>query len=425
MNEFSAREVFATIEAKERERLWRLYQREPTCRACVRCLKQFLFSDGLVASRKRKRLHTGLDVDHFNDTWLPIAHDIIDHVLCFGFVVIDCRELRVLPWEQYDVSVNERHKYRVRSTTASDEDLIVLDCFGTRPCTDGTIQSTLSCLSPVLQMWSEMVQLAIVAERRRADPVIFTEVQPTRLEQAEGVAYDVYGDGTHENDDLFYRDARAVERLEEIMRQAEDVRGGAENAKSTDRVTCLPMGHRIANLAPPQVRNDFVSVRTQVSMTICECIGVPFDIVSDGKAGVQGIDSFANHLLFRNTLQFWKTALEKAMNVVIAQGLAEDVAQHIVKKSQKSQMDAATRRKVADMQVVVEVPIIPFLSVDQAHDLHERGLLKPQEYLRILSKTLGIAENMLQRPPTPEILRPDAEAAAEPTNTGKDKDKDK
>jgi len=261
-------------------------------------------------------------------------------------------------------------------------------------------------------MWRQMVDLAVVAERRRADPVIFTELIPTKPSDTEGVAYDVYGDGTRENEDIFYRDAQAVEQLQDMMRNSENARGSTENTKSTDRVACLPMGQKISNPRMPEVRGDFVNLHTQVCMSICECIGVPYDIISSNNSSTKSVDIFANHALFRNTLQFWKNALERSLNFIISQMNVDAVAEHIVeganRKTKRVKVDASVKRKVTEMQILVDIPITPFITTDQAHDLYSRGVLKPKEYVRILSKTLGIAEEMLQLPPEPE---PDLEVS--------------
>jgi len=403
-------EYSSIIQRDHRKAVWEIYKNEPMCMTCSGLLKQFLFSCGLVATKKRKRIHSlAMDINTFDDTWIPICQDILDNVLCFGYFVahIDRDEgtARILSWEQYDIWINQKQKYRVHCRIAKDEDILVLDGFGSSPCTDGKLQSVISALQPMLHMWREMVDLAVVAERRRADPVIFTELHPTLPESTEGVAYDVYADGTRDNEDIFYRDSQAVEQLQEMMRNSENVRGIADNTKSTDRVVTLPMGQRISNPSMPQVRTDFVKLRTQVCMTICECMGVPYNVVC-ATSGSVASDSFATHSLFRNTLQFWKNSLERSINFIISQMTVKTVADTIVegatRKTTKVKVDAAVKRKVTDMQILVDIPITPFITTEQAHDLYTRGVLVPKEYIRILSKILGIDENMLQIPVEPE-----------------------
>ena len=283
--------------------------------------------------------------DLSEDRWCPFAAQVIDSVMCYGFVVVDLQHEypKVLRLDTYWLKVGlkdnelEFFVYEKGSAETAMANAVVFHDFGFDPTPDGNINSLVSKVLPRLRFLKSLRQSALYMELQRSEPRYFSEVKDTGNNQAarEGIDFDFYADANaaETGDDLkFQRNKSAISMLSaqrDLYEGYLNPHHAAKSSAALENVTQLPMGHSVKNSQTSTGRGDLVSIHKLVQEEICATFGVPRSMMFSDTSGNRSTDTVGTHMTFQNTLHWWKkklsTVLSESYNSLNSEKIVEKI----------------------------------------------------------------------------------------------------
>ena len=301
------------------------YVQSPVLHMCSHLIATQILNNGISFCKgncKEKSIQPDARLSsEVEDIWIPFTRDVLDSILCFGFVAVTLTNKipEVLNVGQYHLEVTvglSSYTYRVLSVSSVDEELpntMVFDNFGFRPTPTGQFTSLVHKCIPRLLFLKKLRETALAMEVKRAENTVFTEIQEKGSnEKREGVDYDFYADSNSTNitDDMkFSRNQSNVQVLNQQLDLYDKFlgRGHAKKAeKNLENVVPLPNGQHM--VAPPghSGRGDYAGIHKTIIEDVCSTMGVPRSIIQaegGGGLGSKG-DHEGQHEVFQATVRF-------------------------------------------------------------------------------------------------------------------------
>jgi hypothetical protein len=352
----------------------KIFDENPALLAARSVIHAQLLSSGLVLKRDGEVVEVTAEFrHHLDEEWCNFARDVIDHLMIIGFCVVSyeeedtdgaTRSLRdrrriqsrqdagetnmaegftmstnmvpcVAPIGSYEVGfvltgrAGMRRSYSVyrqgnRTTTEPDNGCVLF--IRQEPDEYGNVNSPMSAVSGLSKFISEMMNLAIVAERSRARPPLVTQTRQ-KIVKGGGAPADMYFDAESraierqgaEEDDAHA--ARALELQLQLCRAINDYQtfgrgdrlaasltgrtdpsdaNGSAQEEVGVRMVALPVNQEAATISSAESRPDLVNMMHMTMENMCTAIGVPSSLLFEGRFSGQ---SSAQMALLNSTVQ--------------------------------------------------------------------------------------------------------------------------
>lgn len=417
------------------------FRQSPMVQMCRQMIANQLLNNGVKFCQgdchsNRVMFHKQ-DEDNTEDRWCPFAADVIDSVMCNGFVVVHMGKEypTVLRLETYWLKVGikdnelEFFVYEKGAAEKPMSNTVVFHHFGFDVTPDGSINSLVSRVLPRLQFLKKMRQSAMYMEIQRSEPKYFSEVKDSGNNQAarEGVDFDFYADANaaETSDDMkFQRNKTAISMLSAQRDLYEGYLHASHAAKASaalENVTQLPMGHSVKNSQTSTGRGDLVNIHKIMQEEICATFGVPRSMMFSDSSSKTSTDTVGTHMTFQNTLLWWK----KKLSVVLSETYNSLNSEKIVEKidiKREHDIDELKRK----YKVNVYFPVTPFVTNDELRKLYEQGVISWKSYGEYALRNISLPIDDLQpKPPeVDELLFEKPKEQHESTNSGKEKKDD-
>jgi len=417
------------------------YRQSPMVQMCRQMIANQLLNNGVKfcqGSCKRKQVtFVDEDDDMTEDRWCHFAADVIDSVMCYGFVVVHMGSefpsvLRIgTYWLKVGVKDNQL-EFFVYEKGAAEKILpnaIVFNHFGFEPTEAGDINSLMTRILSRLRFLKTVRQSAIFMEIQRSEPKYFSEVKDSGNNQnaREGIDFDFYADANaaETSDDMkFQRNKTAISMLSaqrDLYEGYLNPSHAIKAAAALENVTQLPMGHSVKNSQTSTGRGDFVNIHKIFQEEICATFGVPRSMMFSDSSSKTSTDTVGTHMTFQNTLLWWKKKLSVVLSDTYNSLNSEKIVEQIdIKKEQD--IDELKRK----YKVNVYFPVTPFVTNDELRRLYEQGVISWKSYGEYALRNISLPIDDLQ-PKAPEIdellfEKPEKEPTPVPTNNAKKKD---
>lgn len=409
------------------------YTQSPVLHMCSHLISTQILNNGISFCKGKCKKNTltpdaRLSTD-IEDVWIPFTRDVLDSILCFGFVVVSLENNapEVMNVGQYHLEVTVRrssYTYRVLSATAVDEEIpnsLVFDNFGFKLTPTGQFTSLVHKCIPRLIFLKRLRETAIAMEVKRSEGTVFTEYQEKgNAEKREGVDYDFYADSNTAKmteDMKFSRNSLNVSVLNQQLDLYDKFLGKnhAQKAqKQLENVIPLPNGQHM--VSPPQNtgRGDYGGIHKTIIEDVCSTLGVPRAIIQAEGGGGLGSksDTEGQHEVFQATVRFYKKklgfVLSHVYNVLNAKEIKKDIDFSKVKDVYEAK---------AQNSVQVYFPVTPFVSNETLRTLYEQGVINYETYAKYALANLSLPDEdlntkylkngppidamLFEKPPTP------------------------
>ena len=418
------------------------FRQSPMVQMCRQMIANQLLNNGVKfcqggCNSKGVTFHKK-DEDNIEDRWCPFAADVIDSVMCYGFVVVHMGNEypSVLRLETYWLKVGIKDnelEFFVYEKGAAEKVMpsaVVFHNFGFDITPEGSINSLVSRVLPRLQFLKKMRQSAMYMEIQRSEPKYFSEVKDSGNNQnaREGVEFDYYADANaaETSDDMkFQRNKTAISMLSAQRDLYEGYLNASHAAKASaalENVTQLPMGHSVKNSQTSTGRGDLVNIHKIMQEEICATFGVPRSMMFSDSSAKTSTDTVGTHMTFQNTLLWWK----KKLSVVLSETYNSLNSEKIVEKidiKREHDIDELKRK----YKVNVYFPVTPFVTNDELRKLYEQGVISWKSYGEYALRNISLPIDDLQpkAPEVDELLFKKPEEQHESPNDGKEKKEDK
>lgn len=400
--------------------IWRCYHQSPVLHMCRHLISSQLLNNGIQFCYGGCK-DRGVEMEAqrellIEEKWVPFCCEVIDSILCYGFVVVHIGEFpSVLKLGTYWIKVIvEPHGYewKVYKRASVDEEMENVYVFPVYdPMTDGTINSPVYKVIPRLLFLKRMRESAVNMEQNRAFPTVYSEIKEGQNQsEKEGVDYDFYANAGVAETDMNLRYNRNKNAVG-ILNQQKDLYDkflGKKHAaiahKSLSNVVPLPLGHIMK--APPMNtgRNDLVALHKIIEEEVCATIGVPRSmIISDSGGGFQsgGNNEESIHESFMHTLMFWKKKLGNILSDVYNIIYIEELKKKVNFNQESDAFEAKKKHSVT-----VFFPVTPFVSNDTLRTLYEQGVISWDKYATyaLMNVSLPIEDKEKGPPEIDELL---------------------
>lgn len=413
------------------------YVQSPILHMCSHLISTQLLNNGIAFCKggcKSNRMEETPQMQaETEDIWIPFTHELITHVLCFGFAVVCVEEglpkLLNIGHFVLQVSVTlTSYEYKVMTPTAVDEEIpncIVFDHFGHRLTSKGQFTSIVHKVVPRLLFLKRLRETALAMEQRRAENLVFTEAIESNksTESREGVDYDFYADSNTSqiSEELKYqRNKMNVSILNQQMDLYDQYlnRSHARKAEKTlQNVVPLPSGQHMV-LPPSQTgRGDLSGLHKTIIEDVCATLGVPRSIImaeSTGGLGGGG-DNEGKHEVFQATVLAWKKKLSVVLSHVYNVLHSEEIKGNVMKEINKTKSDMYEAKLKHSVKVFF--PVTPFVTNEMLRTLYEQGVIDFKTYAKYAVSNISlpiedlnkkylkngppIDEMLFEKPPTP------------------------
>lgn len=405
--------------------LYDCYTQSPILHMCSHLITTQLLNNGIsfcVGECKKKNIKMDAKMKaEVEETWIPFCKDVIDSVLCYGFVAVTLENgvPQVLNLTTYQIEVNiepAQYNYRVMSVTAVEEELpstMVFDHFGFRMTPNGAFTSIVHKVIPRLLFLKRLRETALSMEMTRAENTVFSEIkESTTTAQKEGVDYDYYADNNSAEirEDMKYDRNKAnvgiLNQQLDLYDKYLNKNHAKKSQKNLENVVPLPNGHHMQ--APPQNtgRGDLSSLHKSLIEDVCSCLGVPRSmIMAEGSGGLgQKNDTEGQHEVFQHTIMWWKRKLGSCLSQVYNILNAKQIKKQIDFSKIKDIHEAKAKHSVS-----VYFPVTPFVSNESIRKLYEEGVISWQTYAKYALSNISLPDEDLNTkwsngPPIDEIL---------------------
>jgi len=347
-------------------------------RMCNNAIVRKLFERTMIiAMRGVERLHTTEQFNHYLTHWmLPFARDAYEALQAFGIVPVAFKMTEtgdvapyVPQWPAWTVTVHAEaalpiyrfywrsgleafdagvidmgfgHRADVPGVTANrfgdyDPDVYVVHDLGAKPRLDGGLRSNMASIVREVELANSLVENAVVAETRLADPDIVLE-RDTTMDQQAAEAYEenFYSGSKDRADELklaltFERNAQHQQQMHQQFalyervtktRHPNDKRpryddmrtrtvvDGAGNAKN---VVLLPPTRRIVTAQLPVRNTQLTQTLEHVQHVICGILNVPRALLASESTVKAGVEATSETMA--TTVQYWANELSKLMTM--------------------------------------------------------------------------------------------------------------
>ena len=346
-----AMERTAWVDVEDGHRLFRIYQRYASVKACRELLREYVFQFELDNIKPEEQV-----------PWASIARQVWDHAIVLGFCVVQQKAESmpvVLPWGEYRFGVELLSNYERRYHVVKKDDLTkipntyVLANFGYEPNTDGSLCSIISAIRIKTIVIAQLLDCLLTAEKTRSMPPILVESDKEQQNARQEVSYDFYceSDGIERNEhNAFTRDKYSAERLEAMQNRFTDFfEGGAGLMRTaaldveglaTDRERSANRAATLASVAP--IPSGYkVASRSSNSQAPTHVVDLFRYFEQECYALMQVPRSFVNHDLVRavdedllrqrliTTVTKWQSSLEPVLDYMygIMHGKQESAVQ--------------------------------------------------------------------------------------------------
>jgi hypothetical protein len=386
---------------------------------CRNLIHSKIFENGLCMSTNKECKNNPLTQHMMDMYWVPFAKSIVDSILCVGLVPfrykkVDSSYVPYVPEAgTYEIHIVTDKEGFVRYEFFSNDKPIdinkptpnafVLSGFGYNPERNGQLNSTISCLYPIIRFNSDLHDFAIMAEKLRSNPpIIMQKKQEAATEQEEGLHYDAYIDSDAvklNSHNQFQRDKQDIERLRNQHRLFLAAIEGRDPMRTSNQDTALknmvplPSQYSVGTVLAPNARTDFVSIQRLNQETICAMIGVPRSmIINDSvtRADIQG-----SHDVFRQTLIHWKKNIANILTKVYHVIYEEYEVSRLAKKSKKRKRNNLDLF-VKDSMTRIEIPTVPYVSNDELRSLYLQGIISWKYYGEYMLRNASLPLDILK-----------------------------
>lgn len=393
------------------------YRQSPMIQMCRQMIANQLLNNGVKfcqgGCNNNPVMFGEKDDDNIDDRWCPFAADVIDSVMCYGFVVVHmgAEYPSVLRLETYWLKVGIKDndlEFFVYEKGAAEKimpNVAVFHHFGFDVSLTGSVNSLVSRVLPRLQFLKKMRQSAVYMEIQRSEPKYFSEVKDSGNNQAarEGIEFDFYADANAaETSDTmkFQRNKTAISMLSaqrDLYEGYLNANHAAKASAALENVTQLPMGHSVKNSQTSTGRGDFVNIHKIMQEEICATFGVPRSMMFSDSSAKTSTDTVGTHMTFQNTLLWWK----KKLSLVLSETYNSLNSEKIVEKidiKREHDIDELKRK----YKVNVYFPVTPFVTNDDLRKLYEQGVISWTSYGEYALRNISLPIDDLQ-PKAPEI----------------------
>lgn len=402
------------------------YRQSPILHMCSHMITTQLLNNGITFCQGGCKSNTvklsAKEESEVEEIWIPFCKDVIDSILCYGFVTVCITDgvPRVLLVGTYQLNVEITlmgFTYKVMSVTAVDQELpdcLVFDHFGHKLTPDGEFTSIVSKVIPRLLFLKQLRETAVAMEVRRANNTVFSEIkEATNASAKEGTDYDYYADGNSselQESMKFNRNSTNVS----ILNQQKDLYDkylGRDHAKKAERtlesVIPLPNGHHMQ--APPQNtgRGDLGGLHKALIEDVCATLGVPRSMIMAESGGLgQSSDTEGAHEVFQHTIIYYKKKLGTCLSTIYNMINSDTIKKKIDFSKLKDPYEAK-----AKYSVTVYFPVTPFVTNESLRSLYEQGVIEWKTYAKYALANLSLPSEDLNnswgkkgRPPIDDLL---------------------
>lgn len=392
------------------------FDQSPLIQMCRQMIHNQLLNNGIKfaqGSKKSMKMQPEED-DLIEDKWVPFCADVIDSVLCYGFVVVYMGKCSpaVMKLGTYSLKMkntkDQTYEFFVYEVGAVDnviKNAFVFNHFGHEPTMEGNITSPMVKVIPRLQFLKNIRQTTLHMEVQRAHPKYFTEIKDTGGSSGsrEGIDFDFYADAVAaetSNDMKFKRNKTEISMLnnqKDLYESYLNQEHAASSSSMLSNVTQLPTGHTVKNGTTNTGRNDICNLHKLLQEEVCATFGVPRSMMfADGPSN-RGNDTVGSHQTFMHTLLWWK----KKLSVILSECYNSINAEKIVDKIEVKK-NACLNDLKQKYKVNVYFPVTPFVSNDELRKLYEQGIISWKSYGEYALRNISLPIEDLQSKP-PEI----------------------
>ena len=414
--------------------LYDCYMQDPILHMCSHLISSQLLNNGISfckgCNNDKMEDDPKLQAE-IEDIWIPFTKELLDHVLCFGFAVVDITnehpEIMNLGSYHLEVTIHQSHyTYRVMNVSSVDTEIpgtMVFDNFGFKLTTGGNFTSLVHKVVPRLLFLKRLRETAMAMEIRRAENTMFTEIQENNnSEKREGVDYDFYADSNTSKiteEMKFQRNSVNVSILNQQMDLYDKYLGKAHAKKAEkqlEHIVPLPNGQHLVSGPQNTGRGDYGGIHKTLIEDVCATLGVPRSIImAEGGGGLGSkSDTEGQHEVFQATVLFWKKKLGNVLSQIYNMIHAKEIKKGIDFTKEKDVHLAKLKHGVK-----VFFPVTPFVTNDTLRTLYEQGVITYKTYAKyvianvslppedlnpkFLAKGPPIDELLFERPPTPVV----------------------
>lgn len=340
--------------------------------------------------------------DVFQEYWEKFANDVLDSILCLGFVVVTILEndagvpypSMVLPhlYNLHYTVKNNKYEYYVTSQYLDIEKTYIYQ-FGPHALPHGEIISQVSKIMYHCKFLKELRYTTLIMEKNKSNPDYFSETVDTNKERHEGIDYDFYADANAgEDPSSSMQFDRSKVHVDVLMKQQElyhqYMGGQSKQVKNLRNITQLPTGQHVIPTSQNTGRQDVAQLHKIIQEEICSSLGVPRSLmIGDSlyKSDTEGVtDSF------KHTILSWK----KKLGYVFT-----DLYQKLyvnLKKIKVSKNIYATKHK---HQIVVSFPVHPYTTIEELDYLYKSGIIGWDIYSRQCMQSVSLPEHFRETSP--------------------------
>lgn len=383
--------------------LWADYKRESMLSMCRQMISYHLLKNGMQFEKNNKTIQPPVEVqDVFQEYWEKFANDVLDSILCLGFVVVTILEndtgvpypSMVLPhlYNLHYTVKNNKYEYYVTSQYLDVEKTYIYQ-FGPHALPHGEIISQVSKIMYHCKFLKELRYTTLIMEKNKSNPDYFSETVDTNKERHEGIDYDFYADANAgEDPSSSMQFDRSKVHVDVLMKQQElyhqYMGGQSKQVKNLRNITQLPTGQHVIPTSQNTGRQDVAQLHKIIQEEICSSLGVPRSLmIGDSlyKSDTEGVtDSF------KHTILSWK----KKLGYVFT-----DLYQKLyvnLKKIKVSKNIYATKHK---HQIVVSFPVHPYTTIEELDYLYKSGIIGWDIYSRQCMQSVSLPEHLREMSP--------------------------
>jgi hypothetical protein len=403
-----------SISRDKMKQLNMIYHDSVILHICTHMITTQLLNNGIEFKKGNKtKIHLDArEQDIVEEVYIPLCTEIINSVLCYGFVVIIIENdlPYVMPIGSYNITYMPTFSGYIWKVVDPYENTVIKNAhvfsnFGFNPLPTGEIVSIVQKVLPQLVFLKKLRETCLQMEYKRSQVVVFSEIkESTSAAAKEGVDYDFYADasaGEIRDDMKFSRNGSAVNQYNDQINLYDQYLGRLHAKKASnamENVVPLPSGHSMK--APPMTtgRSDIVALHKTMEEEICATIGIPRSmVIADGGGGLgHSTDTQGIHETFMHTLMWWKKKIGTVLTFLYNRINISKIKDSIDFAKEKDPHEAK-----ANHSFNVYFPVTPYVGNDQLRILYEQGIIPWDIYAKYALLNVSLPLEIMKKGPPP------------------------